>query len=141
MSSVPQFQNEFRFVFFTPPHLYDATIAFYRDTLGFPINGGFGSSASEMRGSYVQAAKGIFEIISDPTEGDFFRAALEPGEAFQPAQGGYFLIEVENVDEMVERLSGSGAALTGSAKDWPWGFREFRVQDPCGNVICLFSRR
>lgn len=141
MSSDLTFQNEFRFVFFAPPDQYDAAIAFYRDVLGFPINGGFGSAADEMRGSYVRAARGIFEIISDPTEGDFLRLALAPGEVFQPARGGYFLVEVENVDELYDRLTSAGTVIARPLMDWPWGFREFRIQDPCGNTLSLFSRR
>lgn len=141
MSSTASFENEFRFVFFAPVEVFDATIAFYRDVLRFPILGGFGERAQEMRGIYVQAAKGVLEIIADPTDSEFKAKALQPGARFVPAQGGYFLIEVENVDGLYERLRAEGATLIQPITDWPWGFRDFKITDPCGNVLCLFSRR
>lgn len=141
MSMPEQFQNEFRFVFFTPAGKYDETIAFYRDVMEFPINGGFGEQPEQMRGTYVQAAGAVLEIISDPDEGPFLGRVLERGTHFRPAQGGYFLIEVENVDVLYRRLLDSGVHLHRTIADWPWGFRDFMIQDPCGNVLCLFSRR
>ena len=25
-------------------------------------------------------------------------------------------------------------------RDWGWRFRDFKVEDPCGNVLCFFIR-
>ena len=141
MNANNPFQNEFRFVIFTSPAKYDETIAFYRDVMQFPITGGFGESAADMRGTYVQAAAAVFEIISDPQGSPFQRRVLTEGQTFQPAQGGYFLIEVENVDAMYRRLLDGGASIDETIADWPWGFRDFMIKDPCGNTLCLFSRR
>jgi predicted enzyme related to lactoylglutathione lyase len=141
MSASETFQNEFRFVFFTPPGKYDETVAFYRDVMQFRLNGGFGERPEQMRGTYVQAANAVLEIISDPEESPFMGRVLERGQAFRAAQGGYILIEVENVDEIYRRLLESGVHLHRTIADWPWGFRDFMIQDPCGNVLCLFSRR
>jgi predicted enzyme related to lactoylglutathione lyase len=141
MSDPAAFQNEFRYVFFAPPERFDETVAFYRDVLQLPILGGFGESPTEMRGTYVQAAKGVLEIIADPGESELKRQALGPGQSFQPAQGGYLLIEVESVEDLHRRLTQEGAPIRGAVTDWPWGFRDFRIQDPCGNTLCLFSRR
>lgn len=141
MTNASSFQNEFRFVFFAPVDKFEATIAFYRDVLQMPILGGFGESPQEMRGRYVQAAKGVFEIIADPSESAFKAKVLQPGEQFVPAKGGYFLIEVEDVDALYERLIGQGVPVFQEITNWPWNFRDFKVADPCGNILCLFSRR
>ncbi len=140
MSTPDTFQNEFRFVFFSPVELYEATIAFYRDVMRFPLRGGFGEDPGQVRGTYIQAASGLIEIIADPEESALFSSVLESGQRFQAARGGYFLIEVHNVDEIYRRLVDQGAAIHRAVTDWPWGFRDFMIQDPCGNTLCLFSR-
>ncbi len=134
------YQAEFRFVFFAPPERYEETIAFYRDALGLAHIGGFGESAAGMRGAFIQAAAGVIEIISDPTDSFLRRQVLEPGQSYRPAQGGHLLIEVEDVDLSFERAQRHAAPVTQPLTNWPWGFRDFKVTDPCGNIVCLFSR-
>jgi predicted enzyme related to lactoylglutathione lyase len=50
------------------------------------------------------------------------------------------LIEVPNVDESAEQVRRRGATFLQEVRDWPWRFRDFKLADPCGNIICLFSR-
>jgi len=141
MSETPRFENEFRFVFFPPLDQYEAVISFYRDTLHLPVLGGFGASPDEMRGTYIQAAKGVLEIVADPTNSAFRQQAFSTGERYEPAHGGYLLIEVPNVEELYQQVSVQGVEIQQSMQDWPWGFRDFKVIDPAGNMVCLFSRR
>jgi len=133
-------QNEFRYVFFTPPDRFEQTVAFYRDQLGLPYKGGFGDSQSPMQGAYIQAAVGTIEIIADRQGSDLIRSVLTAGEKYHPPVGGYLLIEVENIDTLYTRLVEQKATFHQPIHNWPWGFRDFKIQDPCGNTVCLFSR-
>jgi uncharacterized glyoxalase superfamily protein PhnB len=133
-------QNEFRFVFFTPAGRFNETLAFYRDHLRLPYKGGFGDDNSPVQGAYIEAACGVIEMIADRQGSELVRSVLAAGQEYQPATGGYLLIEVENVDALYENLVQEKANFQQPIHDWPWGFRDFKIQDPCGNTVCLFSR-
>ena len=46
--------------------------------------------------------------------------------------------ETENLDERVKELQAEGMALLQEPRDEPWLWREARLVDPAGNVICLY---
>jgi predicted enzyme related to lactoylglutathione lyase len=46
--------------------------------------------------------------------------------------------ECDDLDERVERLRAAGFAFTQLPTDEPWLWREARLADPSGNVVCLF---
>ena len=46
--------------------------------------------------------------------------------------------ETSLLDETVERLQGKGFAFTHKPRDEPWLWREARLTDPSGNVLCLY---
>ena len=126
--------GEFRYVFYAPTEKYSPTVVFYRDVLGFPIVGGFSY------GTYFQASTGIIEIIDDPGSEALRDVLLEPEKSYQPFQGGFLLIEVEDLEPVLERIHASGTQLLQEPRDWAWRFRDFKVEDPCGNVLCFFVR-
>ncbi len=132
-------QGEFRYVFFAPAMRFDETVAFYRDGLGLPIKGGFGGPEETTQGAYVQAGSGLIEIILD-REGEMKSTVLPHGQDYTAPSGGYLLIEVDNVDQAYARATRQGIPIQQHLRTWPWGHRDFKVQDPCGTVVSLFSR-
>jgi catechol 2,3-dioxygenase-like lactoylglutathione lyase family enzyme len=57
----------------------------------------------------------------------------------QPAASGVVVyFECEDLDLKVDQLQRSGYAFTQAPKDESWLWREARLQDPSGNVICLY---
>jgi hypothetical protein len=44
------------------------------------------------------------------------------------------------VDALSRCVERARVPLLQEVRDWPWLFRDFKVQDPCGNVVCCFSR-
>jgi predicted enzyme related to lactoylglutathione lyase len=46
--------------------------------------------------------------------------------------------ECDNLDEQVAALKAKGIAFVQDPRDEPWLWREARLVDPAGNVICLF---
>ena len=47
--------------------------------------------------------------------------------------------ECANLDAVVSGLKRSGLSMDSDPKDQPWLWREARLRDPDGNVICLFT--
>jgi hypothetical protein len=52
----------------------------------------------------------------------------------------FLLIEVPDVDALAGSVERSGVPLFQAVCDWPWKFRDFKVRDPCGNIVCCFYR-
>lgn len=46
--------------------------------------------------------------------------------------------EVRSLDDTVEALQRTGIVFTQAPQDEPWLWREARLADPSGNVICLY---
>ena len=56
-----------------------------------------------------------------------------------PASAGtvvYF--ETRSIDEKVKALQLTGLSFTQEPRDEPWLWREARLSDPAGNVVCLY---
>lgn len=54
------------------------------------------------------------------------------------ASGVVVYFECDDLDERVDRLIAAGVAFTQLPKDEAWLWREARLQDPSGNVLCLY---
>ena len=107
---------------------------FYRDVLELPITGGFS------HGTYFQASTGVIEVIQDIGPHDLRDMLLAPSQSYQPPKGGFLLIEVRDLGALRRRVERAGVAVIQDTRDWPWLFRDFKVADPSGNVLCFFSR-
>ncbi len=46
--------------------------------------------------------------------------------------------ECDDLDERVEKLQAQGIVFSQEPKDEPWLWREARLEDPNGNVLCLY---
>ncbi len=61
---------------------------------------------------------------------------------FQPAfsgQGVYLTIEVDNVDQIYEKLKSKGVKIEIEIRDEPWGDRHFAIVDPNGVGIDIVT--
>ena len=54
------------------------------------------------------------------------------------ASGSVVYFEVDDVDAVVARLAGRGIAFDQLPRDERWLWREARLRDPAGNVICIY---
>ncbi len=136
------YRGEFRYVFYTGEDLYEATLAFYAHSLGFPLIGGFGEWDGQRYsdGTYYRASVGVIEVIAGGGVDDLRPILTGTVEPYTASRGGFLLIEVPDVDALAASVKRSGVRLLQEVRDWPWLFRDFKVRDPCGNVLCLFSR-
>jgi predicted enzyme related to lactoylglutathione lyase len=52
--------------------------------------------------------------------------------------GATVYFECANLGEQIAALKASGLQFIHDAQDQPWLWREARLEDPSGNVICLY---
>jgi len=135
------YQGEFRYVFFAGRDYYESTLVFYGDNLGLPVVGGFGERGARgfSDGTYFQASVGVIEVIAGDDDG-LQELLTGSTDSYVGPAGGFLLIEVPDVDELAASVERSGVRILQGLADWPWQFRDFRVEDPCGNVLRFFSR-
>jgi len=53
--------------------------------------------------------------------------------------GSYLQINVTNVDTFYDQITQKDIRALSSPKDYPWGYREFTIQDPDGYILCMYS--
>ena len=121
----------------------EASLAFYRDTLGFEVRNDVGYE--QMRWITVgPPAQPDTSIVLTPP-------AVDPGITDDErrvitemmAKGTYAGINLatKDVDKTFEELQGSGADVVQEPIDQDWGVRDCAFRDPAGNMIRIFQVR
>jgi predicted enzyme related to lactoylglutathione lyase len=83
-----------------------------------------------------------------PEEGPMFFVGLQVGDSelglvsdgaadTSAPQRILLSVDVENVDELLERVTRYGGRVLGLPNDMPWGQRVAHIQDPDGNAVNL----
>ena len=65
-------------------------------------------------------------------------ATLSISRSEEPASGATVYFECDDLDEEVQRLSQQGLGFEHGPMNQPWLWREARLLDPSGNVVCLY---
>ncbi|MBO7934791.1 MULTISPECIES: VOC family protein [Streptomyces] len=127
---------------FLPHDDPDASLAFYRDLLGFEVRNdvGFGGKRWITVGPVGQPATSI--VLTPP--------AADPGVtederrvvAEMMAKGTYgaLLLATPDLDDTFARLEAT-AEVVQEPTDQPYGIRDCAVRDPSGNLIRIQERR
>ncbi|UJP40762.1 VOC family protein [Cellulomonas palmilytica] len=122
---------------FLPADDPDASLAFYRDVLGFEVRNdvGQGSMRWITIGSPEQPDVSI--VLHPP--------AVDPGLTDDErrtivelmAKGSYasLILATRDLAATFEKLSAAGAEITQEPTDQPWGLRDAAVRDPAGNHL------
>jgi glyoxylase I family protein len=107
-------------------------IAFYRDALGFELKQQFGPAmAILMRGDLKLWLAGPPASASKP---------MPDGRKPEPGGWNRFVLEVEDLAELVVRLRERGVRFRNEILEGPGG-RQILCEDPAGNAIELFEPR
>jgi catechol 2,3-dioxygenase-like lactoylglutathione lyase family enzyme len=122
---------------FLPQTDPDASVAFYRDTLGFEVRNDVGYGG--MRWITVGPADqpGISIVLeppaADPSVTDEERRTISE----MMAKGSYARITLAtaDLDSVFERLQASGAEVVQEPTAQPYGVRDCAFRDPAGNLI------
>lgn len=85
---------------------------------------------------------GLKLIVDNPPDYARFEApggvTLSIHRASDEAGGATVYFECNDVDEQAARMARAGARLEHAPVDQPWMWREARLRDPFGNVVCLY---
>jgi lactoylglutathione lyase len=111
------------FPILTVPDL-PATVAFYRDLLGF-------------RPAYQFPPDGEPQFVTlRLATGELALAAGDAG----PAAAYTLCVYADDCDAAVEKLRAAGTTIVEEPADMPWGERTARVTDPAGNAILIVAK-
>jgi uncharacterized glyoxalase superfamily protein PhnB len=122
---------------FLPHDDPDASLAFYRDTLGFEVRNDVGY-------------QGMRWITIGPPDQPDTAIVLQPPKAFpgltdderktiaeMMAKGTFAAVNLatEDVDGTFEKIQASGAEVVQEPTDQPYGVRDCAFRDPAGNLL------
>ena len=121
----------------------EASLAFYRDALGFEVRSDVGKG--RMRWITVGPANqpGTSILLAPP--------AVDPGitddehrtiaEMMAKGTYGWILLATTDLDGTFERLEASGAEVVQEPTEQPYGVRDCAFRDPAGNLIRISELR
>jgi uncharacterized glyoxalase superfamily protein PhnB len=128
---------------FLPHDDPDASLAFYRDTLGFEVRNDVGYRGMRWItvGPADQTDTSIVLFPPDATPGvtdDERRTIVE-----MMAKGSYASINLAaaDLDGVFARLEASGAEVVQEPTDQPYGLRDCAFRDPAGNLLRIQELR
>jgi catechol 2,3-dioxygenase-like lactoylglutathione lyase family enzyme len=122
---------------FLPHDDPDASLAFYRDTLGFEVRNDVGHG--KMRwitvGPPDQPDTSI--VLHPPTANPGISGDERRTIAEMMAKGTYamLLLATKDLDGTFARLQASDAEVVQEPTDQPYGVRDCAIRDPAGNLI------
>ena len=128
---------------FLPHDDPDASLAFYRDTLGFEVRNDVGYEGMRWItfGPVEQPGTSIvlYPPVADPGMTDDERRTI----AEMMAKGTYamLLLATADLDRTFERLQASDAEVVQEPTDQPYGVRDCAFRDPAGNMIRIQELR
>jgi catechol 2,3-dioxygenase-like lactoylglutathione lyase family enzyme len=115
----------------------EASLAFYRDTLGFEVRSDVGSGT--MRWITVGSASqpGTCILLAPP--------AANPGitdderrtitEMMAKGTYGWIMLATADLDATFDRVQGSDAEVVQEPTEQPYGIRDCAFRDPAGNMV------
>jgi catechol 2,3-dioxygenase-like lactoylglutathione lyase family enzyme len=115
----------------------DASLAFYRDTLGFEVRNDVGYDGMRWITVGPAGQPGTSVVLhppaADPGVTDEERRTI----AEMMAKGTYasIVLATTDVDGVFEQVQGSGAEVAQEPIDQPYGVRDCAFRDPAGNMV------
>jgi uncharacterized glyoxalase superfamily protein PhnB len=128
---------------FLPHDDPDASLAFFRDALGFEVRNDVGKG--RMRWITVGPATqpGTSVLLAPP--------ATDPGitdderrtiaEMMAKGTYGWIMLATDDLDGTFEKVQATSAEVVQEPTDQPWGARDCAFRDPAGNLIRIQELR
>ena len=114
----------------------DASLAFYRDLLGWEVRGDGGKGT--MRWITVAPVGSSSSVVLEPpamAEGltDTQKTAI--AEMIEGGSYGYIQLSTPDLDGVFDKLQAGGGDVVQEPTDQPWGARDCVFRDPSGNNV------
>ncbi|MFI1649338.1 VOC family protein [Streptomyces avidinii] len=121
----------------------DASVAFYRDVLGFEVRSDVGQG--KMRWITVGPADrpGTGILLAPPAADPGITDAERRTIAEMMAKGtyGWILLATKNLDSTFEKIQAADAEVVQEPTEQPYGVRDCAFRDPAGNLIRIQELR
>jgi len=121
----------------------DASLAFYRDVLGFEVRTDVGKGRMRWITVGPVDQPGTSILLAPP--------AVDPGitdderrtiaEMMAKGTYGWILLATRDLDSTFEQLEASGAEIVQEPTQQPYGIRDCAIRDPAGNLIRIQQLR
>lgn len=115
---------------FVEPASFDASIGFYRDTLGWSVQFAWGGDG-EPRGACLASSGDMTVVLAEPHRANDHSKSHGVNGARPTLH-----LRVDDVDARHDELAAKGAALF-APESTHWGTRWFVARDPDGNLIAF----
>jgi predicted enzyme related to lactoylglutathione lyase len=118
----------------------DASLAFYRDLLGWEVRGDVGKGT--MRWITVAPAGSSSSVVLEPpamAEGltDTQKTAI--AEMIEGGSYGYIQLSTPDLESVFDKLQAGGGDVVQEPTDQPWGSRDCVFRDPAGNNVRIIQ--
>jgi len=121
----------------------EASLAFYRDTLGFEVRNDVGYESMRWITVGPPGQPGTSIVLTppaaDPGITDDERRTIE--EMMAKGTYGFILLATPDLDGTFERLQASDADIVQEPIAQDWGVRDCALRDPAGNMIRIQEQR
>jgi catechol 2,3-dioxygenase-like lactoylglutathione lyase family enzyme len=128
---------------FLPHNDPDASLAFWRDTLGFEVRTDVGSGTMRWItvGPPGQPDTSILLAppLTDPGVTDDERRVIT--EMMAKGTYGWILLATRNLDDTFERVQAGDAEVVQEPTEQPYGIRDCAFRDPAGNLVRIQELR
>jgi catechol 2,3-dioxygenase-like lactoylglutathione lyase family enzyme len=128
---------------FLPHDDPDASLAFWRDILGFEVRTDVGSGTMRWItvGPPGQPDTSILLAppLADPGVTDDERRVIT--EMMAKGTYGWILLATRNLDDTFERVQASDAEVVQEPTEQPYGIRDCAFRDPAGNLVRIQELR
>jgi catechol 2,3-dioxygenase-like lactoylglutathione lyase family enzyme len=128
---------------FLPHDDPDASLAFYRDTLGFEVRGDVGYNGMRWITIGPPGQPGTSVVLHPPAADPGITDDERRTIAGMMAKGTYAIIilAADDLDGTFARLQAGGAEIVQEPTEQPYGVRDCAVRDPAGNMIRIQELR
>ena len=128
---------------FLPHNDPDASLAFYRDSLGFEVRNDVGRGAMRWITVGPAGQPGTSILLAPPATDPGITNDERRTIAEMMAKGSYAgsLLATADLDGTFNRLQASDAEVVQEPVDQPYGVRDCAFRDPAGNLIRIQEQR
>ncbi len=121
----------------------EASLVFYRDTLGFELRNDVGHGGMRWITVGPPGQPDVSIVLHPPAADPGITADERRTVTEMMAKGSYgiIILSTADLDGVFERVQASGADVAQEPIEQPWGVRDCAFRDPAGNMIRINERR
>jgi catechol 2,3-dioxygenase-like lactoylglutathione lyase family enzyme len=121
----------------------DASLAFYRDVLGFEVRNDVGYNGLRWITVGPPGQPDTNIVLFPPSAAPGVTEEEKHTIAEMMAKGTYamMLLATQNLDAAFEKIQAGGAEIVEEPTEQPYGVRDCAIRDPAGNLLRVQERR